>query len=290
MSLERIKYGVEYDPGRDEGGSSGVGWIVVAVLAVAAVSFAVTIARRISSSSADELEPPIVVDPSPPSAPQAQPGVVTPVPAVQPLEIDGLAKRPPKVRSLLLKLEDATKNSDLEMQISAIEQICALPAADSAQDIVSDLIPRLGCLNWSWLFDRHNPQWVREVVVKRGDSATRIAKERGSTLGSLKLLNPGLNVDMLKAGARVKVMDRPAFSLVVHKRLRAVDLNLNGKLFKRYSLPDDAPEIPWEPGTYTTPANLREFFNKQGVSLTLDDLSELDTFVPRDTPVRVSPS
>ena len=85
-------------------------------------------------------------------------------------------------------------------------------------------------------------------------------------------------------------MDRPAFSLVVHKRLRAVDLNLNGKLFKRYSLPDDAPEIPWEPGTYTTPANLREFFNKQGVSLTLDDLSELDTFVPRDTPVRVSPS
>ena len=288
MSLERTKYGVEYDPGRDEGGSSGVGWIVVAVLAVAAVSFAVTIARRISSSSADELEPPIVVDPSPPSAPQAQPGAVSPVPDVPPLEIDGLAKRPPKVRSLLLKLEDATKNSDLEMQISAIEQICALPAADSAQDIVSDLIPRLGCLNWSWLFDRHNPQWVREVVVKRGDSADRIAREHGCTLECMKLLNGWEDASRLVAGTRVKVMNHPVFTIVVYKRMKVVDLYLKGKLFKRYLLPDAADAGQCAPGVYKAPARPGSYLRRMGVELEGGDADELDMLVPAGAQMNVT--
>ena len=36
MSLARTKYGVEFDPERKDEGSSGLGWIVVAVLLVAA--------------------------------------------------------------------------------------------------------------------------------------------------------------------------------------------------------------------------------------------------------------
>ena len=316
MALTRTKYGVEFDPRLEErdGSSGGIGWIVVLVVVAAAVSFVVTVVRRISASAAaDEASPPALVvgalAPSPSvaaptasaepraavrapaqtNAVAAPPAVPEPDREVRSLVVSDFGSRPARAKNLLLRLDEAARKGDVAMQVATIEQIRALPGEPVA-DIDDSLVERLGELNMRWLLELRNPQWVAEVVVKRGDSATRIAKERGSTLGSLKLLNPGLNVDMLKAGARVKVMDRPAFSLVVHKRLRAVDLNLNGKLFKRYSLPDDAPEIPWEPGTYTTPANLREFFNKQGVSLTLDDLSELDTFVPRDTPVRVSPS
>jgi len=287
MSLARTKYGVEFDPGRDEGGSSGVGWIVVSVLAVAAVSFAVTIARRISSSSTDDLEPPIVVD-TPLSAPQGQPGAVAPVPAAPPLEIDGLARRPPKVRSLLLKLDDAAKNSDLEMQVSAIEQICALPAADSAQDIVSDLIPRLGCLNWSWLFDRHNPQWVDEVVVKRGDSADRIAREHGCTLESMKRLNGWADASRLAVGSRVKVMNHPVFTIVVYKRMKVVDLYLKGKLFKRYFLPDAADAGQCAPGVYKAPARPGSYLRRIGVELEGGDADELDMLVPAGARMNVT--
>lgn len=295
--MTRVKYGVEFDTRREENnGSSGIGWIVVLVLLVAAISFIVHVVRRISADDeADGLpgdDPALVVEslaltPEPVRAPTD----VAPQPdeEIRPVVMKDFGGRPPKARSLLLRLEDASANNELEKQVATIEELRALPG-DAVADIDDRLVLKLGELNYRWLFELRNPQWVSEVPVKRGDSAIRLAQENGSTLGSLKRLNPDVNVDRLRVGDKIKVMRHPAFTLVIRKKLRTVDLHLNGKLFKRYSLPDSAAEIPMEPGAYRTPANLREYFRRQGVGLSPEDAAEIDLLVPRDTPVRVSAS
>ena len=300
MSLTRVKYGVEFDTRREEtGGSSGIGWIVVLVILVAAVSFVVHVVRRISASdAADGLpgeEPALVVEslsqPAEPVRATTPAAAVAPDPVeeIRPVVMKDFSGRSPKVKSLLLRLEDASANNELEKQVATIEQLRALPG-DAVADIEDKLVLKLGELNDRWLFELRNPQWVSEVTVRRGDSATRIAQENGSTLGSLKRLNPDAALDRLRVGEKLKVMNHPAFTLVIRKKLRTVDLHLNGKLFKRYALPDGAAEIPMEPGAYRTPANLREYFRRQGVGLKADDAAEIDLLVPRDTPVRVSAS
>ena len=50
MSLTRLKYGIETDPRDRHNDSSGIGWIVVAVIVIAAISFVFTVLGRISSS------------------------------------------------------------------------------------------------------------------------------------------------------------------------------------------------------------------------------------------------
>ncbi len=310
MALTRVKYGVEYSTRREEpgGGSSGAGWIVVLVVLVASVSFIVHVVRRISASddgsAAAGEEPALVVEalartvePSyPPVAetdapPAVLPPVVEELPdeEMRPVVMKDFGGRPAKVKSLLLRLDQASANHELEKEVTTIEQLRALPG-DAVADIDDKLVLKLGELNRRWLFEKHNPQWVAEVTVKRGDSATRLAQENGATLGSLRALNPGANLDRLRVGEKIKVMNHPSFALIIRRRLRTVDLHLNGKLFKRYTLPDSAPDIPLEPGAYRTPANLREYFRREGVGLTAEDAAEIDLLVPRDTPVRVSAS
>lgn len=293
MAMTRVKYGVEFDTRREEpGGSSGSGWIVVLVILVAAVSFVVHMVRRISAKSAADgdpgEEPALVVKAL--STPVEEPVEADePAPPAPEVVVSDLHSRPSKAKPLLLRLDEARNKGDIEMQVSTIEQLRALPGGAVA-DIDDKLVSLLGTLNMRRLFELKNPQWVAEVAVKRGDSAIRIAQENGSTFSSLKRLNPSVDFDRLKIGTRLKVMSHPDFALVIHKRLRSVELHLNGRLFKRYDLPAGAPAIPLETGAYRTPANLREYFRREGVRLAPDDAAELDQLVPRDTPVRVSES
>ena len=295
MSLARTKYGVEYDPGKDDDGSSGVGWILIAALVVAAVSFAYTFARRMAASDGGEPPAPAVatsVEPAPPGAGPRQThasGGETRAQGASPVDVDGIARRSPRVRSLLLRLDEAAKKGDLEMQVSTIERIRSLPPGE-ATDIAAELLPRLGELNWRWLFELKNPQWVDEVIVKSGDTASRIARENGSTILSLAKLNPGTDLDRLVAGRKLSVMKHPRVNIVVYKRLRAVDVFLNGKLFKRYLLPDDSPEVRCAPGDYKTPASVKDFFRRTGVALSPADADEIDILAPRGTPLNVTAS
>lgn len=293
MAMTRVKYGVEFDTRREEpGGSSGSGWIVVLVILVAAVSFVVHMVRRISAKAEADgepgAEPALVVEAL--SSPAEEPvESAEPPPPAPEVVVNDLQSRPSKAKPLLLRLDEARNKGDIEMQVATIEQLRALPGGAVA-DIDDKLVNLLGALNMRRLFELKNPQWVSEVVVKRGDSAIRLAQESGSTFSSLKRLNPSVDFDRLKIGTRLKVMSHPDFALVIHKRLRSVELHLNGRLFKRYDLPAGAPAIPLEAGAYRTPANLREYFRKEGVRLAPDDAAELDQLVPRDTPVRVSES
>lgn len=278
MSLARGKFGIEYDPDRErrDGSSSGLRWVVGLVLLAVAVSLSVSVAGRIRRA-ADETRAadPAPADPSVPEPAPAEP------PAPEPQGFDevfaSLPSRAGKVRALLMKVKEAQEQGRLPDEVDAICQLRELPG-NSALDLNNLLARRLGELNYSWLFDRYNPQWVAVVKVKSGDSASRIAQEHGATLASLKRLNPGVDIDRLRVGDEVRVMNRPRFYLCIYPNTRKADLQLKGRFFKRYDLREP---VTGRPGTYEPTGNLRKFLAEHGVWFNLKDRQELEMLLPK---------
>ena len=288
MSHATLKYGIKYDPRGANDDSSGVGWIVVAILVVVAVSFVITLVGRISSAPDKSNDDQIVLESAEPQPTHEE----IPPPSLsagETIEIAGFSQRSPKVKSLLMRLEKAAEEADLEMQISTIEQIRAIGGGDTA-DLADELLPRLGALNMSWLFDKKNPQWVSRVKVRDGDTASRIAREHGSTLLSLCKLNGWSKTAKIVVGREIYVMNHPRFYLVLKLRTRVLDLYLNGKVFKRYLMPDGTNSVKLTPGDYRTPANIVEFFRVSGISLPKCEVDEINMLIPRNVPFNVTSS
>ena len=287
MAFERGRFGVEYDPRQREREqeSSGLGWVFALVAVVAVVSFVWTRFVRPDGEEGDpqvvaQTPEPAVSPPSPPPQPQEATTLPQPPP---PADTTSIAKRPVKVRNLLMRLDEAERRRDIDMAVSTIEQLRALPGSPAA-DLDDSLARRLGVLNVKRLFELKNAQWVKTVVVKRGDAASRIAAENGSTLASLARLNGG-SVDKIAVGRKLYVMDHPRFNLVIRRRTRTADLSLNGKFFRRYDLDG---EVSGNPGAYEMTANPRTVWRALGVSLKPSDRTELETLIPPGAQVIVS--
>ena len=301
MALARGKYGVEYNPRQMEDDSSGLGWVVVAVVVVALVSLAWTLVARFRQSDerppasepvpreepAKPAGPPVTerpAEPPPSVATNAAPKPAVVLPPPEERMTSAIEKRPVKLRNLLMRLDEAEKRHDVEMAVTTIEAIRSLPGSPAA-DLDDSLARRLGAFNLARLFVLKNAQWVKEVTVKRGDSASRIAAENGSTIASLAKLNGG-NVDKVVLGRRLFVMNHPRFNLVIHRRSRTADLSLNGKFFKRYDL---VGGVTGKEGAYELPQRMRSFWlNELGVQLKASDRAELEMLLPVGTSVLVS--
>ena len=254
--------------------SSGFGWIVVIVAFAALISLAVVIVKRVQSE-----EPVPVTLEIAAAAPRAE-AVTNEAPQAV-VRDTGFSHRPPKVRNLLMRLEEAEKAHDIEMAVTTIESIRSLP---SAADIDDALARRLGTLNFRRLFEVRSAQWVKAVTVGRGGSASRIAAENGSTLASLARLNGG-NIDRIRVGAKLYVMDHPRFNLVLHRRTRIADLSLNGKFFKRYDLPG---EVRAREGAYEVPERRKLLWDRLGSAFRKDDCAELEMLLPTGASVLIS--
>ena len=276
MSLARGKFGIEYDPRKLEPESSGFGWIVVLVAFAAFLSLSWVLVKRVRGTSEPAPEPVEEVV----ARPVASPAVTA---QVFKASSESILRRPTKLRNLLLRLEEAEKANDIEMAVTTIESIRALPGSPAA-DIDDALARRLGALNLRRLFELRSAQWVKTVTVGRGDSASRIAAENGSTLATLARLNGG-NVEKIRLGAKLHVMDHPRFNLVLHKRTRIADLSLNGKFFKRYDLQG---EVRAREGAYEVPANRKNLWGGWGAVFGKDDRAELDMLLPKGAPILVS--
>ena len=286
MSLARGKFGIEYNPRKLEPESSGFGWVVVVIAFAALVSLTVVIVRRIRG--AEQLPEGVEIATAESPARSAAAGV--PQKPVETNEAPGtvvrdteFSHRPTKVKNLLLRLKEAEKGRDVEMAISTIESIRALPGSPAA-DLDDALARRLGALNIRRLFELRSALWVKAVEVRRGDSASRIAVENGSTLASLARLNGG-NVDKIILGAKLYVMDHPRFNLVLHRRTRIADLSLNGKFFKRYDLQG---EVKARDGAYEIPDRRKGFWEVFGPMFKKGDRSELDMLLPSGASLLVS--
>ena len=277
MAFERGRFGLEYDSRQKEDPSGGLGWVVVAVAVVAFISLAWTLIGRFRSQS-KEAEVEEVLNEPQKTAPAADTE-----PDGRKFEDSAISKRPVKLRNLLLRLDEAKKRHDVEMEISTIEQIRAMPGSPAA-DLDDALARRLGTLNMRRLFDLRNGQWVKKVTVKRGDSASRIAYENGSTLASLARLNGGY-VDKIVIGKSLYVMEHPQPNLVIHRRARTADLSLKGKFFKRY---DIQGEVSGKEGAYEFPANPRTFWRSIGVEFKVADRSEIEMMMPAKASVIIA--
>jgi len=284
VSLARGKFGIEYNPRQMEREPSGLGWVVAAIALVALVSLAWTFVKRVRAQREDAAAQ-IAEERRAPAAQETSPAppVLAPSNVVPPEVKSTYRQRPAKVRNLLMRLEEAERSQDSEMAVTTIEAIRDLPGSPAA-DIDDALARRLGLLNVRRLFEGKNAQWVKQVAVRRGDSASRIAVENGSTLASLVRLNGG-TCDRIVVGSKLYVMDHPRFNLVVHRRTRTADLSLNGKFFKRYDLPE---AVAAREGAYVLPEKKRAFFAKGGIRFRPADLSELETLLPPGAPVLVS--
>ncbi len=281
--LERGRYGVEWTK-RPEDRELSIFWpVVFVVFVLVLVSFAVTLFRRVREEARDDnatSEVAVVQPPAAPAsdAPRAAEKTFTPPPTAT------NARRPQKVRNLLMRLEVAESKRDVEMAVTTIEQLRALPG-EPAADLDDALARRLGTLNGRRLFTLKNAQWVKTVTVKSGQSASRIAAENGSTFASLAKLNGGIAaVETIRPGQSLYVMDHPRFALVVRRRTRTADLQLNGKFFKRYDL---AAEAGCD-GAYEVTMPIRDFWDEIGVSFKSVDRAELELLLPQGASVLVS--
>ena len=285
MAFARGRFGIEYNPNPMDEESSGAGWLVALIVLAAVAVLAAAGVRRLVSSAPDEPSPidaPVAVPTVAPVATNAPPRVEPPKPP--PIPQGAERNRPRAAQNLLLKLEKAEAAQDVELAVSTIEQLRALPG-EAVADLDNSLARRLGELNVRRLFVDKNRQWVKEVVVRRGDSATRIASENGSTLASLLKLNELPSADRLRVGQKLEVMDHPRFTIVVHRVAKYADLTLKGKFFKRY---DIIAPVRAAAGNYETPAKLRAFLAEKGIALSPEDRAELDMLVPAKSSLLVS--
>ncbi|MBQ5530719.1 MAG: LysM peptidoglycan-binding domain-containing protein [Kiritimatiellae bacterium] len=296
MAFERLKYGVETDASRPRrrGAPPPARWVAVTLLAIAAVSFAAGAVRRAAPAVrrffAAPSAPPASEgrDVRPPEAPEPGRAAVAPGFALPEYSPEEFQSRPPRVRNLILRLEEASRAGDLDMQVSTIHALRALPG-DVAADIVAKLVPRLGALNMARLFKLFNPQWTATVEVRRGDSVSRLAAEHGSTPASMMKLNGWETPPVLHPGDKVRVMERPRFNMTAHGKTGEVDLFLNGALFKRYYAAEEADGSSRRKpsGQYGTTGGAGRFVAAAGFDIPAKDIAELDMLVPRGTPLVV---
>lgn len=278
------KFGIEYIPEETPRDFSLMRRIALGVFIIVLFSFAATIFHRWRNN-----QPPPESIPREPIANNPLPQPVTkervkePVNRQPNIESD-IAKRPREVRNLLIRLDEEIRNRNIVGQIKTIEKIRELPGQPAA-DLDNKLARQLGDLNWRWLFELRNAQWITQVMVKRGDSASRIAKESGSTLGSLMKLNAMTNADKIIVGHKVYVMNNPRFNLIVRKKLGIADLQLNGKFFRRYDLTSEATA---DVGSYEVPAKLRSFLSSKGISMSRKEEAELEMLIPKGASLIIS--
>ena len=303
MALARGKYGLEHFERPEDPGSHGLGRVLAVVAVVALVSLTVTLVKRyrsartaempVAATEAEAAVSPIASLPPPEPAaaePERTAGRAAEAPPAEPSPAEPTAtasafsRRPVAVRNLLLRLDEAERARNVEMAISTIEQLRALPGSPAA-DLDDALARRLGVLNMRCLLlPKKNAQWVKTVVVKRGDAAARIAAENGATLASLERLNGG-DLGRITPGQTLQVMNHPRFSLVLRRRARTADLSLNGKFFKRYDL---VAPLTGKEGLYNVPASTRSLWKTLGASFAPRDRAELEMLLPKDAPVMIS--
>jgi len=299
MAFARGRFGIEYNtaPRREEPGPF-VPIVLALVFAIAILSLVWTVYGRLKGDSVEKAQAEAAREEVRRAADRAEQtqakeaersvsmaGVAdvaaAPPPSASPAAV---RQRPVQVRNLLKRLKEAETKNDVEMAITTIEQIRALPGKPAA-DLDDALAKQLGRLNLQRLFTMRSPLWTVDVTVGRGESASRIAYEHGSTFASMMRLNPKVDLDHVRIGQTLKVMNHPTFRLLVTRSSRTADLLLNGRFFKRYYM---TGPVKGEVGAYELPERPRPFWASVGLVMLRADRAELELLMPPGSAVVLS--
>lgn len=284
--LEHTKYGIEYKP-KSHQDSGGFGWVVVLVIVLSLISLVMVRYHRYLTPGGEDVLPVLADEFPSEAAPTSSVEVVeedSRDPVVPPAGAEvQIERRPTEVVNLLMKLDEAMRLKDIELQVSAIERLRSLPGSPAA-DLDDRLARLLGRLNKHRLFENKNPKWVKKAKVSRRDTASSIAAENGCTMAAFVKLN-GKKVEKLKKGDEVYVLNQPRCQLVVHRRAGYADLLMKGKFFKRYDLKSADKSAD---GMHEYPVSGNGFWKKVGLGFEPDDIKELEMLLTKGSPVLVS--
>jgi hypothetical protein len=310
MSYARGKYGVEYTRRPSDEKSGGRRWMLVVLGVLLVVSF--TLPRLLShkkparinepqpdaESARGKIRPvavpaPRVPTPEPRATTSTKPRPL-PVKSASPPKstrdmawlFENLNRRPAPERVLLEKLAAAERQGEVVVAIDTIKRLCDCPAV---ADLHPRLFTRLGQLNMQLLFSERSSPWTARVVVKKGDSRDRLARNSHTTGAVLDRLNPDTNWARIRPDDVVRVLQFVKAELVVHKEGGFADLLFKGSFFRRFAfsgsvhVPAGDYPVTREPGK-TAHAILRDL----GAGFSPEDRADLEMFLAPESTITVS--
>jgi len=133
----------------------------------------------------------------------------------------------PESRAALSDAQAFVDSGQLPNAKSALERLVASNADAEAIKLLSEV-------NIKLLKSPLMMPGKEYYVIESGDYLQKIAKKYNTTVALLKAMN-GLQTDTIRLGDRMLVFDSN-FSIRVSKTRNTLDLMMNGKLFKRYSV------------------------------------------------------
>jgi len=306
MSYARGKYGIEYTRRPSNEKSGGRRWMLVALGVLLVVSFFVP--RLLSHKKAPRINEP---QPDAESArgkirPSSAPAPHVPVrrtataekpPPARPTTsstttrdkdwmLANIGRRPTTERVLLEKLAAAERQGEVVVAIDTIKRLCDRPAV---ADLHPRLFTRLGQLNMQLLFSERSSPWTARVIVKKGDSRDRLARNSHTTGAVLDRLNPDTNWARIRPDDVVRVLQFVKAELVVHKEGGFADLLFKGSFFRRFAfsgrvhVPAGGYPVTREPGK-TAHAILRDL----GAGFSPEDRADLEMFLAPESTITVS--
>ena len=193
--------------------------------------------------------------------------------------VDKDVERPPAIRALLERLEAADRQGNVGLQIDTIERL--RQNKDSVADIDDLLCRRLGNLNRRLFLEGKTNPWVVVYTVRPGDTLHQIAREHGTTIAAVLMLNGVGDPRRLRTGQALRIPNHPKAKLKVHVASQIADLELNGKFFRRYDVevPKDA-ELGERPVTRKDGEGARQLVEKSRVRFSDADLKEVALMLP----------
>lgn len=303
MSVEEGRFGVRFRPGSPYDGGPSLKLPAAVLALVAAVSFLTV--RGIGCVRA-KLAPDPVREEAPASAKDAtreQPyaaaqGQQEPKNAQKPsAEITEEQKalsakwlstaslRTSRVRPLLERLAAAERGGDEALIVSTLESVRSNPALADLEDAFSR---RLGDLHAKRLLGGEDTLLVSTATARRGDTLERMARERGTTLAAMEMLNPSLKGGKRpEPGMKVRTLNFPRCLLVVRSKIGFSDLFVNGKFFRRY-YGSVKPDYIAGPCTLTQHMDPKETMKALGVKFSPPEMDEISAFLAPGSQIIIS--
>lgn len=203
--------------------------LIVTALAVLAVTAVITglciwIEGRSTQVAAPETKPPVQQPVQPQPAPAA--AAIPAAPAVPPV-----VPADSRAQQLFTRAQSLLAAGSLEQSRDLLGEVIATA---SDENLKNNAVRVQGRINVQLFLSAVPTPEKKTYIVQPGDSLDKIARLNKTTVDLIRKINK-VDGNLIYPGGRLLVPAAP-FVVQVSKSARTLDLTMNGKLFKRYSV------------------------------------------------------